>query len=259
MKYPSIAPAGGDTATPLNLQKRLFHILRFCEPNGQRLIDCGCGAGEYVIALEGLGVSAWGIEFNYEKIRQFRKRHPSGFRLCVGDLSNAGLRDSSFDVALLNEVLEHVPDDVGALSEVRRILKDDGTLIVFSPNRRYPFETHGVTLRGSSRRLPHYVPFLPYLPIGVCRQVISYWARNYWPSELRRLVTRAGFTIVATDYVWQTFEGISNNQPGWIAALAPLLRKACSVLERVPLIRSFGTSQLIVARKNGLPECAIRR
>jgi 2-polyprenyl-3-methyl-5-hydroxy-6-metoxy-1,4-benzoquinol methylase len=136
-------------------------ILRFGEPRGKRLIDCGCGAGEYVLSLERLGVHALGIEFDAEKVRRFGKRHPTSHRVCVGDLSNAGLLNSRVDVAVLNEVLEHVQDDVAALSEVHRILKDDGTLILFSPNRRYPFETHGVDLTRGSRRLPPYAPFRP--------------------------------------------------------------------------------------------------
>jgi hypothetical protein len=51
-------------------------------------------------------------------------------------------------------------------------------------------------------------PFVPYVPLRLGKKVFTYWARNYWPGELRRLVRRAGFTIVATDYVWQTFEAI---------------------------------------------------
>ncbi|MQA28765.1 MAG: methyltransferase domain-containing protein [Luteitalea sp.] len=250
-KYASIEPAGGDTAMPLNLQKRLSLILRFCEPNGKRLIDCGCGAGEYVMALESQGVRAWGIEYDREKLREYRKHYPTSHRLCVGDLLKPGLLDASFDVALLNEVLEHVPNDAEALAEVERLLKDDGTLIVFSPNRRYPFETHGVTLTSSSRRLPHYFPFVPYFPMRLGRRIFTYWARNYWPGELRRLVTDAGFTIIEINYVWQTFEAISRNQPALIAVLAPALRRMANVLERVPVVRSFGTSQVIVARKNG--------
>ncbi len=251
VKYHSIHPAGGDTAMPLNLQKRLALTLRHCGSSDRRLIDCGCGAGEYVISLQRLGVQAWGIEYDRDKVAEFRKRYATSQRLCVGDVSNAGLMGSSFDVALLNEVLEHVPDDRGALSEVHRILRDDGVLIVFSPNRRYPFETHGVSLARSGRRLPPYVPFVPYVPLWAGRLVFSYWARNYWPGELRRLVKEAGFTIVATDYVWQTFEAISRHQPALITAMAPLLRRTANLLERVPVIRSFGASQVIVARKSG--------
>jgi hypothetical protein len=44
--YVGIQPAGGDTATPRNLQKRLRIIERHVAIRGSRVLDCGCGAGE---------------------------------------------------------------------------------------------------------------------------------------------------------------------------------------------------------------------
>ena len=64
-----IQAAGGDTATPLNLQKRLDWICAVAgSVHGKSVIDCGCGAGEYVRALSNLGADAWGIEYSAKKI-----------------------------------------------------------------------------------------------------------------------------------------------------------------------------------------------
>jgi ubiquinone/menaquinone biosynthesis C-methylase UbiE len=247
--YPHIAPAGGDTATPLNLAKRLGVIQRYAGVRGRRILDCGCGAGDYVYALQQLGADAWGIEYSREKLA----RAPASVsgRVSVGDLHHIALRDSSVDVALLNEVLEHVPDDRRALREVHRVLRPGGVLLIFSPNRRYPFETHGTFVKGSTRRIPHYVPLIPYVPLPLARTVVDFWARNYWPGELRRLVREAEFDITHTDYVWQTFEGISNHQPALIARTKGLLRVLSRALERVPVLRTLGVSQVIVALKPG--------
>jgi hypothetical protein len=46
-----------------------------------------------------------------------------------------------------------------------------------------------------------------------------------------------------------TFENISGHRPTIIGRSAPLLRVLSGTLERVPLVRSFGVSQVIVARK----------
>jgi ubiquinone/menaquinone biosynthesis C-methylase UbiE len=245
--YADIKPAGGDTATPLNLSKRLRAIEQYSAIDGKQILDCGCGAGEYVQAFRSLGAEAWGIEFSKEKVAS--SRADLGGRLAVGDLAAIAVRDSTIDVALLNEVLEHVPDERRVLREVHRVLRPGGTLVLFSPNRRYPFETHGSTLKRSGRRVPHYVPLIPYIPLGLATTFLDFWARNYWPGELRRMVTDAGFIVARTDFVWQTFEGISSHQPRLITRLSPMLRIASNTLERIPILRSLGVSQVVVARK----------
>jgi ubiquinone/menaquinone biosynthesis C-methylase UbiE len=246
-----IEPAGGDTGTPLNLRKRLGWIERCAAPLAKRrVLDCGCGAGEYVRALLARGADAWGVEFDEKKLAGGAARDPAlAARLSVGDLESLAFPDQSFDTALLNEVLEHVPDDRAALAEVRRVLRPGGRLIVLSPTRLYPFETHGVFWRGTARRVPHTVPGIPWLPLALGTRLFDYWARNYWPWELRALVERAGLRVIATGSLWQTFENISGHQPRWLAAAAPLLRALFGLCERIPGLRACGVSQLIVAEK----------
>lgn len=246
-----IEPAGGDTATPLNLRKRLALIERFASPLAKRrVIDCGCGAGEYVRALRARGVDAFGVEFDQGKLAaETALDGDLAARLSVGDLEALAFPDQSFDLALLNEVLEHVPDDGAALEEVCRVLRPGGRLILLSPTRLYPFETHGVFWRGTRRRVPHSIPGVPWIPLALGTRLFDYWARNYWPWELRALVRRAGLRVTATGAVWQTFENISGHQPRWLAALRPLLRTLCGICERIPGLRAFGVSQLIVAEK----------
>jgi ubiquinone/menaquinone biosynthesis C-methylase UbiE len=247
--YSDIVPAGGDTATPLNLTKRLSFFQRHGALEGARVLDCGCGAGEYVAALRRAGSEAYGVEFLAEKIAEaYRHGIPPDW-VKEGNLEHLEFADESFDLAILNEVLEHVPNESRALTEVRRVLRPGGRLLVLSPNRLYPFETHGVRLRGSTHHVPHYVPFIPYIPLRLGRVLFDYWARNYWPRQLADLVVDAGFELAGTDYLWQTFENISGNQPRLIAVLRPFLRTAARIAERVPGLRRFGVSQAIIATK----------
>ena len=228
----AIQPAGGDTATPRNLRKRLALLERCAGPLAKRrVLDCGCGAGEYVRALLERGADAWGVEFDARKLAAAASSGGEELpaRLSAGDLEALAFPDASFDLALANEVLEHVPDDAAALAEIRRVLRPGGLLVALSPTRLYPFETHGVFWRGT--------------------RLFDYWARNYWPWELRALVRRAGFRVIETGAVWQTFENVSGRQPAWMARVAPLLRGACELAERVPGLRAFGVSQLVVAER----------
>lgn len=150
---------------------------------------------------------------------------------------------------MLNEVLEHVPDDRKALKEVYRILKPSGLLFIFSPNRWFPFETHGVNLKRPSRKIPHWIPFIPYIPLRFGNLFFDYWARNYWQNELADMAKAGGFSIVERSVVWLTFEGISGHQPGFIKAVKPLLRFTSDTLEKTPILKKFGVSQMLVCRK----------
>jgi SAM-dependent methyltransferase len=243
-----VAPGGGDTATPRNLRKRLSLIETWAGPlAGRHAIDCGCGEGDYVGALLARGADAWGIEFEARKVYAARGRGDErSVRIARGDLEHTGFESARFDLALVNEVLEHVPDDRAALREVWRILRPGGRLILFSPSRLHPLETHGVSTR-AGRRVPHWVPGIPWLPLALGRRLLRYWARNYWPWELRALVRGCGFEIVHTGWVWQTFENISGRQPRWMRGVAPALRALAGGLERTPGLRTLAASQLIVA------------
>jgi SAM-dependent methyltransferase len=248
--YTKIEIAGGDTAQPIAMAKRLAVIERHLQPAARRFLDCGCGAGEYVLALsDRFGLDAYGVEFDVAKVRQAQAKAALQNRVQRGDLQALQFASDSWDYVMLNEVLEHVPDDRRALDEVQRILKPGGSLFIFSPNRWFPFETHGVRLKRSGRRVPHGTPFIPYIPLRLGGLVFDYWARNYWQSEMSSLTKASGFSIIERAFIWLTFEGISGRQPRIISASKRMLRAISNTLENVPILKRFGVSQVLVCRK----------
>lgn len=248
--YDNIRVAGGDTAQPLAMEKRLRIIRQVAGKSQGRFLDCGCGAGEYVFALtQSEGFDACGLEFDEAKVRKAQSHPLYGSRVSQGNLERLAFPDSCFAYALLNEVLEHVPDERRALKEIFRILTPGGLLFVFSPNRWFPFETHGIAWKHGGKKIPHWVPFIPYIPLGLGTKFFSYWARNYWPRELSALLRAAGFVILHRDFIWLTFENISNRQPRLIAFFRPMLRCFANCCEHVPLLQRLGVSQVVVCRK----------
>jgi ubiquinone/menaquinone biosynthesis C-methylase UbiE len=243
-----ISIAGGDTAQSRNLQKRVALVERLAAGlASKRVLDCGCGAGAYTRAYARLGAHAIGVEYNLDKLRQARSSEPAPTFLRA-DVGRLPLRDCCIDVVVFNEVLEHVPDEHTALVEATRVLAPDGVLIVLSPNRLYPFETHGVSLKHLGTKLPAHTPLIPYVPLPIGLHVFDYWARNYWPWQLRQQLRAAGLTIHHTSFITQTLENISGTQPRLLAAAAPALRVVLAQLERVPGINAFvSVSQVIAA------------
>jgi len=247
--YQPIQIRGGGTSQPLALAKRLRLVRQHLHGKG-RFLDCGCGSGGYVETLVGaFGCDAYGVEFDHGKVTAAHKHDILRDRVSQGNIEALNHESNTWDYVMLNEVLEHVPNDRKAVAEVYRVLKPGGLLLVFSPNRWFPFESHSVQLKWTKREVPRWVPFIPYLPIGLGQHLFIYWARNYWQKELTKMLIEPGFTVIEKSFVWQTFENISGQQPWLIAKLKPLMRAACNTLEQTPFLRRFGLSQVLVCRK----------
>lgn len=236
--------AGASTAHPMNLQHRLSRLRDLGLLSGDWL-DCGCANGSYTIALLDYGVStAVGVDTVAERIVRAHNSLaplPPGLQFVHTSAEVLPFPDASFDGVLLNEVLEHVTDEIQTLGELFRVLRPGGHLVIMSPNRWFPFEGHG--LRLGSHRVECPVPLLPWLPRKIGQRFM--WARNYWPGELRELVHHQGFIICLIGFVWPVLELHS-----WLPR--PLLRHYRAFMpmaETLPLLQRFGLSILLVARK----------
>ena len=71
-------------------------------------------------------------------------RHEKGLEtLAIECVRSAAVCDEVYEGCLLHEVIEHVTNDRDTIAEAHRVAKHGGVVIVFAPNRLYPFETHG--------------------------------------------------------------------------------------------------------------------
>jgi 2-polyprenyl-6-hydroxyphenyl methylase/3-demethylubiquinone-9 3-methyltransferase len=111
--------------------RRRFLLARVAA--GQRVLDVGCGEGQFTAELASAGAQAVGIDVAEEPLRRARTRHPQlDLRLVPAEGAWA-LEDASFDVVWAGEVIEHVADTAAWLSEVRRVLRSGGSLVLSTP------------------------------------------------------------------------------------------------------------------------------
>ncbi|BBX20095.1 SAM-dependent methyltransferase [Mycolicibacterium duvalii] len=233
---------GGSTATGGVVDYRLGIIARYCRISG-RWLDCGSCDGEYTAGLEEHGAhTVVGVEADPGRTEAARGRWASrpGVEFIAASAEALPYPDGHFDGILLNEVLEHVADQECVLRELRRVLAPGGVLVVFSPNRWFPFEGHGIRLGGWNVSSP--VPFVPWLPRQLSLRVMK--ARNYWPRELRALIAAAGFDVVDVSYAWP----LLSHYPWIPGRLVPRYRALIPRLQRSKLVRRFGVSTVVIAR-----------
>lgn len=98
---------------------------------GGRILDVGCGAGEWIGSMTKLGWSVDGVDFDEGAVMAANR---AGLEVRCGSLEGQCYETDSFDAVTLNHVIEHVPDPVGTLSECCRVLKPSGKLVLFTPN-----------------------------------------------------------------------------------------------------------------------------
>jgi 2-polyprenyl-3-methyl-5-hydroxy-6-metoxy-1,4-benzoquinol methylase len=101
---------------------------------GERVLDLGCGEGQFTAALARHGAHVVGVDVVAAAVERARAAHP---QLDVRQAPLEGplvFDDGSFDVVWAGEVVEHVVDVVGWMSEVRRVLPSGGRLLLTTPD-----------------------------------------------------------------------------------------------------------------------------
>jgi 2-polyprenyl-3-methyl-5-hydroxy-6-metoxy-1,4-benzoquinol methylase len=100
---------------------------------GGRLLDVGCGSGEWLAIMRRFGWQVQGNDFDANAVQVAKGM---GLDVGCGPLEEQNYAGGSFDAVVLHHVLEHVPDPVGTLRECARILKPGGKVLAFTPNSR---------------------------------------------------------------------------------------------------------------------------
>lgn len=159
---------------------------------GDKIVDLGCGDGFYLYLLSHLPVKLKLIGFDQDKIVLENARKnllPKKVRLVKGDLIKVPFKKNTFIKAIMTEVLEHVEDDKKTLSEVYKILKPNGVLVLTVPNYSFPFLWDPINWILQNIFGTHIDG------IGFFAGIWARHKRLYKKSELELLIKKAGFRI----------------------------------------------------------------
>ena len=230
----------------LGQERRLQMIL---EAGGDRttgnVLENGCGVGMYVAHLAPQANRVIGLEYDFERARtagQASAGYPNAAILCAAGEA-LPFPESYFSMILSHEVLEHVQDDRRSVEEMLRTLKPGGRIVLFVPNRGYPFETHGVYWRGRY----HFgnIPLVNYLPRR-WRNRLAPHVRIYSRGDLERLFAGLPVRLIRQTVIFGAYDNIIARRP----RIGKPLRALLQWLEKTPA-RVFGLSHFWVVEKTG--------
>jgi len=220
-------------------ERRLEMIARWASLEGARVLEAGGGIGMYADQMRrryGADVALFDIELPFA--RQARDATP---HTAVAAAEYLPYADGYFDTVLSHEVIEHVRDDVEAAREMVRVLKPGGRLVVFCPNRWYPFETHGHYWKGDY----HFgnTPLINYLP-DFLRNRLAPHVRAYTRLGLLSLFNGLPVTLVHHQRVYGGYDNL-------ITRFGRPMAVARDVLYRLEdtVLDTWGLSHLLIMEK----------
>ncbi len=129
----------GDSIRPI-VQKPLVKQFIGCG-HPESALDAGCGRGMYTRVLLKRAANVTALDFDPNHIAALKRRlgHLPNLSLQVGSADNMPFKDEQFDLVIHCEVLEHIPDDKKTVSELWRVLKPGGRLILSVPVPPAPY------------------------------------------------------------------------------------------------------------------------
>jgi SAM-dependent methyltransferase len=131
------------------------------------ILEVGSAEGGFLDVLQQLGIDAKGLELEAHRIEIARQKNPSLLTI-LGDITDPRIVEKAgetFDLIVMRDVIEHIPDRLAVFQNLTALLKKDGYLYITFPPRFSAFAGH----QQNGRTVFKIVPFLHLLPDVIIR------------------------------------------------------------------------------------------
>lgn len=221
-------------------ERRLQMIATWAKLENAHILVDGCGVGMY--ASQFLRRYTPHVEAMDIELPRVQDARDNGVATAVVSAAeNLPYPSNTFDTILSHEVIEHVLDDRAALTEMARVARVGGRIVMFCPNRWYPFETHGHYWRGEY----HFgnTPLINYLP-DIWRDKLAPHVRAYTKRGIRRMADGLPLKIVHHSRVYGGYDNIIAR----LGTVGKVIRDTLYKFEGTPL-DTYGLSHFVVFEK----------
>jgi SAM-dependent methyltransferase len=218
--------------------RRLEMVRRYVPLDGARILDIGCGIGTYVKRFRQFSDEVYGVDVEPERVAEASETLPN---IQVARGEELPFADDWFDLVFSNEVIEHVDDDRQTVREAVRVTRPGGFVVLFAPNRLWPFETHGAYF--GKRYAFGNIPLINWLPDPL-RDRFAPHVRVYTEKGIRSLFRGLPVRLVHHQGIYPGFDNLAARH----RVVGGALRSGLYRAERTPL-HHFGLSHFLVVRK----------
>jgi SAM-dependent methyltransferase len=163
-------------------------------PPGGRLLEIGCGAGNFLVQAAARGFDVTGLEYSPFAAERARKNLGDRGRVLQGDIEIFGAERDAYDVCVLCDVIEHVRRPDKFVREIFRLLRPGGVLLVVTPS----LDSWSARVLGSRWMEYKAEHLFYYTPATITRQLLNAGYGN--------VILRSGVKKLSLDYVSAHFD-----------------------------------------------------
>lgn len=170
----------------------------------RKVLDIGAGRGNFLLFLKKEGVDAHGVELNHAYIEQALSaaaKQQIDIDLRQGAAEDLPYDDNEFGFVNLSEVIEHVNEPEKVLTEVHRVLKDDGFVYISMPSRFSVIDPH------------YHLWFINWIPRRFSNLFATFFGKGqrnvknagaqtleemhyFTPSQVSKIMSKTGFSYI---------------------------------------------------------------
>lgn len=213
---------------------------------GMKVLEIGCGVGGNLLPFVERGCRVTGVDLGKERIAQAARlldpaRYP-GVELIAADIFTVAHLKGSFDLILVHDVIEHIPDKVRFFELIKEFLRPGGIIFLGFPAWHMPFGGHQQICK--SRFLSH-LPFFHLLPRFLYKGILKAGGEERGTVEELLSIKSCGITIESCEKFLKRYHYKIERRkfyfinPHYEIKFGLKPRKLTPWIGRIPYVRNF--------------------
>lgn len=168
-----------------------------------RILEVGCAEAGFLDVLNDMNIDAIGIELEEQRVKIAKELNPN-LEVLLGNITDEKFCDDigqKFDLIVMRDVIEHIPDRMATFANLRKLLEEDGYLYITFPPRFSAFAGH----QQNYHSILKYFPYLQLFPDVFIKILASSFKENPGVTEQVILNYKVGLSLRKFEEYYKKF------------------------------------------------------
>jgi SAM-dependent methyltransferase len=204
-----------------------------------KVLEVGCAEGGFLELLAKMAMDVCGLELSPQRVTISKQKNPT-LDVRVGDITNPAIVEelnSSFDLIVFRDVIEHIPDRTATFENINKLLKPGGSVFFSFPPRFSGFAGH----QQVGKSLLRYVPYWHLLPAPIIKLLGKLFHEHKYIVDNAILNFKIGLSIRQFEKYYAAFNFVPTKKELFLFRPIYKIRFNINPLRfpNIPLLREF--------------------